>query len=116
MYVIDRFSQLLRCEVILPFINTWDINYPPSRNFYVCMCVKFAFANKIEAMYERLHVQLCKCKSRNPLNVTFNLNTLYLTSILFTWLKFMCINMQSQKRVSGIHPNVTYVSQMWLYG
>ena len=26
MYLIDRFSQLLRCEVALHFINTWDIN------------------------------------------------------------------------------------------
>ena len=35
MYLIDRFSQLLRCEVVLHFINTWDIKYPLSRNFYV---------------------------------------------------------------------------------
>ena len=26
MYLIDRFSQLLRCEVALHFVNTWDIN------------------------------------------------------------------------------------------
>ena len=26
MYLIDRFSQLLRCKVSLYFINTWDIN------------------------------------------------------------------------------------------
>ena len=26
MYLIDRFSQLLRCDVALHFINTWDIN------------------------------------------------------------------------------------------
>ena len=37
------------------------------------------------------HVQLCKLKSRNSLNLAFNLNTLYLTSILFTWLKFTCV-------------------------
>ena len=55
--------------------------YPLSRNFYVRTCVKFALANKIKAMYERLHVQLCKRKSRNSLNLTFNLNTLCLTSI-----------------------------------
>ena len=48
------------------------------------------------------HVQLCKRKSRNSLNLTFNLNTLYLnTSILFTLLKFTCVNVRSQKRVSG---------------
>ena len=26
MYLIDRFSHLLRCEVALHFVNTWDIN------------------------------------------------------------------------------------------
>ena len=83
MYLIDKFSQFLRCEVELHFINTWDIKYPLSLSFYVRTCVKFAFANKIEAMYERSHVQLCKSKSRNSLNLTFNLNTLYLTSILY---------------------------------
>ena len=29
MYLIDKFSQLLRCEVLLHFINTWDIKYIP---------------------------------------------------------------------------------------
>ena len=81
MYLIDRFSQVLRCEVVLHFINTCDIKYQRSRNFYVRTCVKFAFANKIKAMYERPHVQLCKRKSRNSLNLTFNLNTLCHTSI-----------------------------------
>ena len=81
MHLIDRFSQLLRCEVVLHFINTCDIKYQRSRNFYVRTCVKFAFANKIKAMYERPHVQLCKRKSRNSLNLTFNLNTLCHTSI-----------------------------------
>ena len=53
--------------------------------FFTCVrAVKFAFANKIEAMYERPHVQLNKRKSRNSQNLTFSLNTLYLTSILFT--------------------------------
>ena len=100
----DRFSQLLRCEVVLHFINTWDFKYLLSRNFYVRKCVKFAFANEIKAMYERSLVQLCERKSRNSLNLTFNLNTLYLTSILFTWLKFTCVNVRSQKRVSGNPP------------
>ena len=71
MYLIDRFSQLLRCEVVLHFINTSDMKNPLSRSFYVRTCVKFAFANKIKAMYERLHVQLCKRKSRNSPNLTF---------------------------------------------
>ena len=46
-YLIDRFSQLLRCEVVFHFINTWDIKYPLSCNFYMRTCIKFAFANKI---------------------------------------------------------------------
>ena len=54
---------------------------PVSRNFYVYTYIKFSFANKMKAMYERPHVQLCKRKSRNSLNLTFNLNTLCLTSI-----------------------------------
>ena len=99
MYLIDRFSQLLRYEVVLHFINTWDFKYPLSRNFYVRTCVKFAFANKIKEMDERPHVQLCKRKSRNSLNLTFNLNTLCFTSIWFTWLKFTCVNVSSQKRI-----------------
>ena len=73
-------------------------------SFYVRTCVKFAFANKIKAMYERPHVQLFKRKSRNSLNLTFNLNTLCLTSILFTWLKFTYVNVRSQKRISGNPP------------
>ena len=32
--------------------------FPLSRNFYVSTSVKFGFANKIEAMYERLHVNV----------------------------------------------------------
>ena len=72
-------------------------------------CVKFAFANKIEAMYERLHV-LCKRKSRNSLNLTFNLNTLYLTSILFTWLKFTCVNVRSVCRSNQTLPVITAFS------
>ena len=107
MYLIDRFSQLLRCEVVLHFINTWDMKYPLSRNFYVRTCVKFAFANKIKAMYERLHVQLCKRKSRNSLNLTFNLNILCLTSIWFTWLKF-ALTCGAKNASVEIHPNVSH--------
>ena len=40
-----------------------------------------------------------KRKSWNSLNFTFNLNTLYLASILFT-----CVNVRSKKRVSGNEP------------
>ena len=47
-------------------------------NFYVLTCVKFKFANKIEAVYERSHVII------TSLNFTFDLNNLYFASILFT--------------------------------
>ena len=40
-------------------------------------------------------------KSWTSLNFTFNLNTLYPASILFTWLKFTCFNVRGQKCVSG---------------
>ena len=94
------------------FINTWYIRDPLSRNFYVRTCEKLVFANKIETMYEKLHVQLCKRKSRNLLYLTFNLNTLYLTSVLFTRLKFTCVNVQSQKRVTA-NPPKRYVMCHW---
>ena len=32
--------------------------FPLSRNFYVRTCVKFTFANEIEAMFERSHVNV----------------------------------------------------------
>ena len=51
-------------------------------------------------MYERSHVSV---KSRTSLNFTFNLNTLYLVSILFT-----CVNVRSQKRINGNQPQVCY--------
>ena len=35
-YVIDRFSQLLRFEVALHFVNTRDINDFPSTIRHVC--------------------------------------------------------------------------------
>ena len=56
-----------------------------------------------------------KRKSRISLNFTFNLNNLHLASILFTWLKFTCVNMHSQKRVSGNQP-LSIVSKHLLLG
>ena len=70
-------------------------------------CVKFAFANKIEAMYGRSHVSI-KVESRST-------SRLYFTFILFTWLKFTCANVHSQKRVSGNQPLST-VSKHLLLG
>ena len=51
-------------------------------------CVKFTFANKIEAMFERSHENV-KFEPRST--VKKKLNTLYLASILFTRLKFTCL-------------------------
>ena len=45
-----------------------------------------------------------KRKSWTSLNFSFKLNTFYLASILFTRLKFTCVNVRSQKRVSGNQP------------
>ena len=42
----------------------YSYNYPLSCNFSMRTCVKFKFANKIEATYERLHVNV-KVESRS---------------------------------------------------
>ena len=62
--------------------------FPMSRNFYVRTCVKFSFANKIAR--ER--------KSWTSLNFSFKLSTFYLASILFTWLRFTCVNVRKKTR------------------
>ena len=49
-----------------------------------------------------------KRKSRTSLNFTFYLNTLYLVSILFTRLKFTCVNVRSQKSVVDFHCRVIF--------
>ena len=56
------------------------------------------FANKLEAMVAR------KLKSRTSFNFMFILNTLYVASILLMLLKFMSINMYSQKCTTGNPP------------
>ena len=38
------------------------------------------------------------------LNFSFKFSTFYLASISFTWLKFTCVNVRSQKRISGNQP------------
>ena len=45
----------------------------------------------------------------------FSLNTLYLASILFTWLKFTCVNVRSQKRVNGNPPLRQQTNKLELY-
>ena len=63
------------------------------------------FCRRSTHMRSRFSSLLRKHNSKTSLNLTFNLNTLCLTSILFTWLKFTCVNVRSQKRVSGIQPS-----------
>ena len=65
----------------------------------VFTCVQFTFANKIQAMHERslVSVKVEPCS-------TSRLSTFYLASILFTWLKFACVKVRSQKRVSENQP------------
>ena len=84
----------------VPSFLSWGW-FPLSRNFYVRTCVKFRFANKIEAMYERSHVSA----KVEPHSTSRLISTFYiLPSILFIWLKFACVNVRSQKRVSGNQP------------
>ena len=56
-------------------------------------CVKFTFANKIQAMNERSLINV-KVAPRSTSR------TFYLASILFTSLKFARVNVRSQKRGS----------------
>ena len=46
----------------------------------------------------------CKRKSWTSLNFSFKLSIFYLSSILFTWLKFTCVNERSQTCASGNQP------------
>ena len=63
--------------------------FPLSRNFYVRTCVKFTFANKIEAMYEGSHVSV-KVETRSTSRLAQHLiSCLYF--YLFTWFKFTCV-------------------------
>ena len=54
-----------------------------SRNFYVSTLV-----NKIEAMYGRPRVNV---KVERGSTFTFTRDLRYIASILFTWVKFMCV-------------------------
>ena len=60
--------------------------------FNVRTCVKFTFANEIEAVYERSLVSV-KVEPRST-TLSLKLSTFYLASILFTWLKFTCVTVR----------------------
>ena len=68
------------------------------RVFFVRTCVKFTLANIIEAMHERLHESV-KVEPHSTSRLSSAL--FYLAYILFTRLKFTCVNVRSQNRVSG---------------
>ena len=53
MYLIDRFSQLLRCDVALHFINTWDINDLTVGNYWKKLQLPFwhSFVLEYHALY-----------------------------------------------------------------
>ena len=57
----------------------------------------------IEKFKQRRQTYARKRKSKTSLNFTFNLNTLHVGPF-FTWLKSTCVNVRSQKRVSGNQP------------
>ena len=86
--------------------------FPVSRIFYVRTCVKFTFANKIMAMHERSLVSV-KVEPRSTSRLSSAL--FILVFILFTWLKFKCVNVHSQKRVSGNQPWVQLCANISLF-
>ena len=74
--------------------------FPVSRNF--CAYVHKIYVRKWNRgnAWKIAH----KRKSWTLLNFSFKFSTFYLASILFTWLKFTCVNVRSQKRISGNQP------------
>ena len=83
--------------------------FPLSRIFYVRTCVRLRLKNNhIEAMSERSHVSV-KVEPRSSWRL---ISTLY-----FLPLVYLCALTCEAKNASvEIHPNVTYVSRMCLYG
>ena len=81
--------------------------FPLLCNFSVSMCVKFTFANKIEAMYEGKVTH--KRKSRTSSNFMFDLSTLYLVSILFMWLKFSALTCVAKEASVEINLKIKFL-------
>ena len=74
------------------------------RVIFTCVC---AYVRKIYVRKENrgnVWKVTRKRESWTSLNFLFKLSNFYLASILFTWLKFTCVNVRSQKRVSGNTP------------
>ena len=78
--IFEHFSSAAYKVVYQTLIDmSVTVDFPLSRNFYVCTCVKFTFANKIEAMYERSHVRV-KVK---PRATSFLISTLHILTPLY---------------------------------
>ena len=103
--------KYLRCQV---FNTGSNFNYlskswfPLSRIFYVRTCVKLTFKNNIEAMYDRSHVSV-KVEPRSSSRL---ISTLYFLPLFY----LRALTGGAKNASVEIHPNVTYVSRMCLYG
>ena len=69
-------QQIPNSGVLFGITTGW---FPLSRNFYVLKRVKFTFANKIEAMYERSHVS-AKVESRSTSRL---ISTIYILPLFY---------------------------------
>ena len=69
-------QQIPNSGVLFGITTGW---FPLSRNFYVLKRVKFTFANKIEAMYERSHVR-AKVESRSTSRL---ISTIYILPLFY---------------------------------
>ena len=97
-----------RYQVHINFISyAW---FPVSRNFFVRTCVKFTFANKIEAMHERSLVSV-RVEPRSTSR--FEVSTFYLASILFTWLELTCVYVRSRKREITLNKETYLQKDRW---
>ena len=90
---------------MLHFINAWDIKYLLleatsttclgfPRNFYLRTFVKFTFANRIEAMYERSQLSV----KVGPCSTSRLISTLY-RAFSLTWLASMQVYWNKRKRL-----------------
>ena len=80
------YRRPLLLEALLRSVHAWvarsgsslscvRLDFPLPGNFYVRTCVKFTLANKIEAIYERLHVSV-KVEPRSTSRLVLTLNIL----------------------------------------
>ena len=104
MYLIDRFSQLLRCEVALHFINTWDINDLPFDYLkqlqllvwrYVCGCVcRGSFVIDCHALHGPMENTSLQIELAYLFSKFCSLGNVYLffiltSSLMFPWCRWL---------------------------